>query len=186
MNTALYQNIAYTALTIASVIVAITSLIVSSRNYFGTKPQILPGGVAIIQISAETSHIVTTSFEVWNSRQYPIVIKSAAFTFPRGQLRDAPEGWRKLGNQIAWDGEKLRLEKLSYETFRIQQELEAFSNPDDMPERWPVNVTYIDPLNQKEVRLHSFVEFDKEKSRIRTKQVVHTQEEMEKWKANPT
>jgi hypothetical protein len=186
MTTAIYQNIAYTALTIASVIVAISSLLVSSRNYFGTKPRILPGGVAMVQISRETAHLVATGFEVWNSRQYPIVIKHAAFTFPKGKLRGAPEGWKAVGDQIVWDGDKIRLEKLSYETFRVIQELEPSSNPNDMPARWPVSLTYMDPLSQKEITLHSSVEFDKERSRIRRKRAEPTQEEIEKWKANPT
>jgi hypothetical protein len=187
-----YQNIAYTILTISTVTVASAALYVAYRNYFGFEPKILPGGAAIQLLV--TPYSLVTSFEVWNSRQYPIVLRTAEITIPNAKITAPPDEWKVSRDQLIWDRRdlgvpKVRLDKLSYREFIIDPYLDASTNIDEIPPKWPINVTLFDPLERKEITIKSFIKFDKERSVIRPdpgKQTKPTQEEIEAWKANPT
>jgi hypothetical protein len=191
-----YQNIAYTALTISTIVVASAALYVAYRNNFGLEPKILPG-TAVIQLLA-TPYLLVTSFEVWNSRQYPIVLRWVDITIPNARITTpptAPPGeWTVSRDQLIWDKrtlgvEKVRLEKLSYREFVIDSYVDASINIDELPPRWPISVMLFDPLQRREITIKSFIKFDKEKSVIRPTPGKHTkptQEEIDKWKADPT
>jgi hypothetical protein len=78
------QLIAYSALTCASVIVALVSAMFGYRQNFGWKPIILPTSYGFGRLKVDEPDglaKVTFEFEVWNRRKYPIVIQAAHVTF---------------------------------------------------------------------------------------------------------
>jgi hypothetical protein len=160
-DTPVYQLAAFTALTAANIVVAITSLTVAYRNYFGSQPMLLPGGIAMIRVM--NSYTGAMSFGIVNSRQYPIALKYAAINFPENAMEEdmaIPEGWIRQTNELLfYPQDPMKIDKLGYQTFRVLFEFKGDLDLEAMEKKWKVQVAYLDPLKGKDFEINTYTEY---------------------------
>jgi hypothetical protein len=155
-DTPTLQLIAYSSLTLASVVVSVTSLVIGFRQNFGWKPILLYTGRDEMPYVKEilTLH---TRFEVWNRRKYPINVRSAKITFAEGCLvyghREYNyEGeWRVHDEFIVCD-KNARLEANSHMEMESCAPLKTSLHPKN-PDVLKIELTYFDPIKNEEITL---------------------------------
>jgi len=80
----LAQFIAYVTLTLTGITVAIVSLRYSFRQNFGWEPLLLITGHGLRgggSLTLDDAYVATLSFEFWNSRTYPLAVRSISVEF---------------------------------------------------------------------------------------------------------
>ena len=84
------QFIAYVTLTITGITVAIVSLRHSFRSNFGWQPIILSvtHGLKSKEAAAQEEIEIFVSYEIWNRRTYPVVLRSIAVTSSRLEFNE--------------------------------------------------------------------------------------------------
>jgi hypothetical protein len=148
MEIAFYQLIAYVLLSIASVIVAVTSAVMGYRQIFGWHPTLFVTGIG----SAKQNNTIVT-FEVWNRRKYPIAISGgSSINFGKTKLsgRKSNDGWHRWRNTMTYYGDKIKIEPLSFQQIVVQADF-ADGSRDSIDDKWLVEVKYFDPVSNKEM-----------------------------------
>jgi hypothetical protein len=159
-DTPTLQLIAYSSLTLASVIVATTSALIGFRQNFGWRPTLLVTGIGVSGVAGSTSYNGKVTFELWNRRRYPISIKEAAVLYGNIEILEGPQGgiWSKWRNTMTYYGKKIRIEPLSYHEFEVSAFFKADSL-DGIDDTWFVDVRYFDPTSNKDVKMRAPVHY---------------------------
>jgi len=120
------QFIAYSVLTIASVIVAATQLFLAYRQNFGWKPLLLVTNHALTSGTPTREYYgLKLDMEIWNRRKYPVVVRRLYIEFSRIEVvAEVPEwvygAWNVgTARPTARYEEELVLEPSSYKTVPI-------------------------------------------------------------------
>jgi hypothetical protein len=154
------QLTAYIALTVASVIVAVTSATMGYLQNFGWEPHLYVTGIGVNSMGDDRNDNAIVTFEVWNRRKYPIAIVTGAIDFLKVKVIDSGErdGWQQWRNTMTYYGDKIKLEPMSFKEFQITADLDGASA---LPDRWPVTIKYFDPVKGKELEMQAFVQYRK-------------------------
>lgn len=81
-NITFWQLVAYIMLTVASVTVALVSLVLAYRQHIGWKPIVIFTGHGVRGLPRFPNHYgAIIHFEVWNRQRYPVVIRSMSLIF---------------------------------------------------------------------------------------------------------
>lgn len=161
MEFAAYQLVAYVSLTIASITVAITSVVIGWWQIFGWRPTVFVTGIGVSRFEAADIYQAIITFEVWNRRKYPIAINGgSSIIFGKTVVVDGPEnsGWQKWRNTMCYYGDKIRIEPLSHVQIIVDARLKA-ENRDAIADSWLVEIKYFDPTANKELTMSAVAHY---------------------------
>lgn len=151
----LFQMVAYTSLTLSTVIVGVTALIFSYRNNFGWKPIVLVTSHGVGSGMDDAHYDVALKYEVWNRRKYPIVLRSMTVRFNvisvvAGMSTRLPSpGWEipRSKSELFYREEK-SLGPSEHLVFDVAAPFEKRSL-DHLEDRPVISVSYYDPRANK-------------------------------------
>jgi hypothetical protein len=159
---AVLQLVSYVMLTVASVTVGTLSAIIAYRNNFGWRPMGIVTTIGVAGVSSEPNvYYASVTFEVWNRRKYPIVVRSISINLSHlefvGKIRIPASGdqdnWHRRGNKIYRIGSTV-LSPDSHEQFTFEAPFAA--RPlDALMDDINLDVMYFDPRK----KAHNHIRF---------------------------
>lgn len=163
---AVLQLIAYVMLTIASVTVAAVSAFLAYRSNYGWNPLLL---VVTRGLRGEQGPpelwAATITFEVWNRRKYPIVIREVLVEFSSLPLRTENvatingDPWHRLGNGFS-NAEPTTLSPSAQIQFTVNAPLRQDKGVKYISDFVHITVRYFDPLHKRARRLRLVHRYD--------------------------
>lgn len=178
-NVTTAQLIAYTCLTITTIIIAILSLKFSYRQHYGWKPilMLVTKGMQAGKIDSEylindqksdDFHMYAwIQFDFWNRHTYPIVIEKASVRFSQDILDRSREGnakkdalWvfmSKTGHQYR---ERFVIESGKHHSFNLLAQMKRDQSLDAIDAKVRVSVTYFDPRKKKSNKISISENYD--------------------------
>jgi hypothetical protein len=150
-DTPTLQLIAYVSLTLASVTVALTSLFMAYRQNFGWKPILF-----IISVGGgrgARGHSVTTEFEFWNRKKYPINITFVSVDYSktriaRGGNPPLSDGWGINGEHRIFNENRMTIKPTENKYFQTVTPIDT-SSVLDISENVTISVFYFDPIKNR-------------------------------------
>jgi hypothetical protein len=159
----LAQLIAYTCLTVTSVIVAIVSLRFSYRQNFGWPPLLLVSTHGMEQEFGDGKDESVTravvEFEVWNRRTYPVVLEGVEVHFHQPIFaRDRPvddsySEWWISPDDTCYYGERLVVKNGERHDFKMSLPMKRGQSLDTIDDMIEIDVTCFDPRREKTYQL---------------------------------
>jgi hypothetical protein len=150
-STPTLQLIAYVSLTLASVIVAVTSLFMAYRQNFGWKPILFITSVG----GGRGSHgySVTMEFEFWNRKKYPINITFVSIDYSqsriaRGGNPPLTDGWGVHGEHRIFNQDRITIKPTEHKYFQTVAPIDKTPAP-DLFENVTITLFYFDPIKTR-------------------------------------
>lgn len=163
-NAPVAQFIAYTCLTVTSVIVASVSLRFSFRQNFGWQPILLVASHGLQGGSHTGEKMVfeiTLLFEVWNRRTYPIVIQTARVFFEQKGLLDSfakkksgNDDWHIDTQGKCWYGKRAVVKNGEHLSFNLIAPMVRGYSIDAIDGNIHIHIDYFDPRRNKNKKLY--------------------------------
>lgn len=98
----LFQIVAYTSLTLSTIIVGVAALIFTYRNNFGWKPLCIVLSHGAGTPPSRQYIDATLHFEIWNRHKYPIALRELKIEYPFYWLTEGAN--TGLGSEWVWRG----------------------------------------------------------------------------------
>jgi len=150
----LAQFIAYVALTMTGITVAIVSLRFSYRQNVGWQPILMVTGQGLKSGFVDESYIATLNLEFWNRGKYPVVVRHIFVDFTDMDfLPEKAEPTSKTGWYIKYDGtgvysDDFAIEGSGHKPVEFEAPF-AKRSLDDLSCEVKVSLTYFDPRLSK-------------------------------------
>jgi len=141
------QFVASIALTVASLTVAVVSLLFAYRNNFGWKPLLLVTGHGVQNIGGDREvYEATVSLEFWNRRKYPLVLRYMKVELSALPLVYKPtkEGWHVHAGNSVMNTDTHILEPTSHMQFKAEAPFGKRSL-DGLVDDLTITLIYYDP-----------------------------------------
>lgn len=107
---AIAQFIAYVALTISGLTVAVVSLLFSYRQNFGWRPLLLVTSHGLQGMGSSPEILFATlDLEIWNRRKYPLVLRDLSIEFSKVKLKEVPFDQRPNPDWLVYARKSMRL-----------------------------------------------------------------------------
>lgn len=151
MQITILQLIAYCALTLASVIVAIVSAVFGYRSNYGWHPLLIVTNHGFSGVGGSKVHNAQITFELWNRRKYPIVLVFATVEFANMKFEyDATlngRNWYKVGGKFHYRESQV-VAPAEHKSIDFKA---PFTVPslDDLDDMVTITVSYLDPIAGK-------------------------------------
>ena len=163
-NVALAQFIAYSCLTVTSVIVAIVSLRFSYRQNFGWPPLLLVSTHGMQSEFGkgkdESIMFATVFFEIWNRRTYPIILEGSQVKFRQDILEasspslDRETNWWVDNPSHCSNPERLVVKKGEHHSFELVVPIKKGQMLDRVDGMIEIEVTCFDPRRERDYKLN--------------------------------
>jgi hypothetical protein len=138
------QWIASTALTVASLIVAVVALRFSYRSNHGWPPIIFITSQGLSHTD-DGGDKITIGFEVWNRRKYPIVIRGCGVSFANIAVA-AMDDWITFEGEALWHGASITVEPSKHHQIQAHVRLVGAKLSELRRAPMTVEAHFFDPL----------------------------------------
>ena len=161
---ALMQLAASSFLAAAGFFVAVAALVVGYRNNFGWKPLVLNKvwGFGDVDEANENLVWLTCSFEVWNRRKYPVVIRDMEIRFVGRDVWSEPgsigagEGWCVTSKGTLYHIGDVSLGPSEHKQFEVEGASDEGAPANQGPmKRCEITVEMFDPKKNRNIILRS-------------------------------